>query len=272
MSLCKCFLTLFEIYAKIRHIFLIFKIMYTWADRKIDFESGAATLLLRLDEKIQDIAAFWQNAVKWNHAYLSQEQIKTAQNIKSWYDFQKSFSYSSNKYRIDTKKTLLLQNFKQDPNYIFKNIVEMLVRKLLKDHFLHKWVDAKVFITSDADDVFAGVDIIIETWNTVFWVDVCCTEKQNTINKKTQQSISTPIEYNIYKNKHPLREIPRLVYPISGEVLWKFMQACMNEISKSWSLSQWKALRYFQSYTKENTDTIFKAVLGEYKQKIKNIL
>lgn len=245
--------------------------MYTTLDRKIDMKSGAATLLLRLDEKIQDDAAFWQNAIKGNYAYLSPEQTKTAQNIKSWYDFEKSFSYSSPKYRIDAKKTLLLQNFKQDPNYIFKNIVEMLARKLLKDHFTQKRVDAKVYTTSDADDVFAGVDIIIETWDTVFWVDVCCTENQKTISKKTQKSLSIPMEYNKYKKINPLREIPRLVYPIPGEILWKFMQACMKEISQTGSLSQWQALRYFQSYAKESTDNIFQAVVGEFKTKIQNI-
>lgn len=38
--------------------------MYTTLDRKLDYKSGAATLLLRLDEEVQEQANFWQRAIK----------------------------------------------------------------------------------------------------------------------------------------------------------------------------------------------------------------
>lgn len=120
------FLTEAQIYGKIDKIIIYLYTMYTSVDRKLDFSSGTVTLLLRLDESVQNQASLWQQAIKWNLAYLSEEDVKKAQNIKSWYDFEKSFSYSSEKYRLKPDKALLLQKHREDHNYIFKNIVECL--------------------------------------------------------------------------------------------------------------------------------------------------
>lgn len=48
----------------------------------------------------------------------------------------------------------------------------MLVRKLLKDYFTAKGIDAKLYTMSDADDALAGIDIIVEIDDTVFGIDV----------------------------------------------------------------------------------------------------
>lgn len=245
--------------------------MYTSVDRKLDFSSGAATLLLRLDESVQQQANLWQQAIKWNLAYLSEEDLKKAQNIKSWYDFEKSFSYSSEKYRLKPDKALLLQKHRDDHNYIFKNIVEMLVRKLLKDYFTAKWIDAKLYTTSDADDALAGIDIVVEIDNNIFGIDVCCSENENTLEKKTKRSLCHPVEYNLSKKANPMREIPRVVYPIPRDILSRFLDKAMTEISQTGNLARGRALNYFQSHTRENKKDPFENIIGEFKTKLQSI-
>lgn len=148
----------------------------------------------------------------------------------------------------------------------------MLMRKVLKDYFTSKNIEAKLYTTSDADDALAGVDIMVEIGQTVFGIDVCCSQNENTLDKKTKRSVCHPIEYNLFKKHDAMRDIPRVVYPIPREVLSRFLQKAMKEISETSSLARGKALNYFQSHNLDVKKDPFESLIGEYKVKLTQIL
>lgn len=239
---------------------------YTKQDREIDMKSGAATLVLRLWENVQDLSNFWQRVLKWNQQYLSEKDLKKATNISTWYKIEKWNSYSSPNYKNNPEKEALIKKHRQDPNYIFKNIVEMFVRKMFKEYFTDNQIEAKVYVTSDSDDALAGIDIIVEIDNKVFGIDVCCTSSEITIEKKTVKNICTPIEYNLYKKTHLFREIPRIVFPVDKNRLSIFLEKCMNEVEINWNLKKGNILKYFQNSSEKYDPT--KLLVWDYKDKI----
>jgi hypothetical protein len=75
-----------------------------------------------------------------------------------WYNTESKKTYSSDKLVQNKRNTELVAKFKNDPNYIFKNIIELLSRELLYKHIRSiedfKDHDIKIYNTSDSDDIF----------------------------------------------------------------------------------------------------------------------
>lgn len=84
-------------------------------------------------------------------------------NVFNWYWKQvRTRSYQAPNWRIPAERTALFQKFRSDPCYHLKNLVEIVTRGLVEDMLRAEGHDAKVMITSDSDDVFSGVDFIVE--------------------------------------------------------------------------------------------------------------
>lgn len=100
----------------------------------------------------------WQSAIK-----AEGEPTKEAVNIHNWYWSQvRSRSYQAPSWRITPERTALFQKFRSDPYYHLKNLVEIVARSLVEEMLKAEGLDAKVMVTSDSDDVFSGVDFIVE--------------------------------------------------------------------------------------------------------------
>lgn len=86
-----------------------------------------------------------------------------AEAIHSWYwKESRSQSYQAPNWKISPERSVLFQQFRSDPNYHLKNLVEVVARNLVEEMLRSDGIDAKVMLTSDSDDVFSWVDLIIE--------------------------------------------------------------------------------------------------------------
>lgn len=211
---------------------------------RIDWSS---ILMRNIWNGIQGLARFLNNSINSNQR----------NNIKNWYEAQKGYSYESSKYIVRPEHTLLISSFKNSENYIFNNVLEYLIRKVLKDHYdeLSKkwWPEYKVFSTSDADDVLGWIDIIVENVNdwTSHWIDIACSDNPEYLEVKSSRTVSMPIEYNLFRWKYPTRPISRQVMSFSPKTLSYFIKECIKEIWNSWWLKNWQALQIMKTAISE---------------------
>lgn len=130
----------------------------TSAEREID-SRGASTLvntLMNHEENIHHDISYWQRSVKGTQEYMTSTEKLGAENIKSWYDLEsKVRSYNAPGWKIAPERTALFMEFRNDPNYTIKNLVELVTRSLIFEMLRADGIDAKVQVTSDTDDVFS---------------------------------------------------------------------------------------------------------------------
>lgn len=108
---------------------------------------------------------FWQDAIKgrYKKEELIESEQRRAETINTWYwKESQSQSYQAPNWKISSERSLLFQQFRSDPNYHIKNLVEVVARNLVEEMLRSDGIDASVSLTSDSDDVFSGVDLIIE--------------------------------------------------------------------------------------------------------------
>ncbi len=180
----------------------------------------------------------WQNCiVKWkNWEKLTNKE----RNIYSWYKFN-NYSYSSPDYNLKADRRKILEEFKSDPYYIFKNMVEIMwrdlvskhLRKILQEKLEHGSSRLQVFITSDSDDVFWWVDLIAkisEKWkNEYLWIDIAVSAREDYLVEKSKKKTETIcMEFNKKEKIKATRKIERNVLQFSpkimAELLWEYLE------------------------------------------------
>lgn len=168
--------------------------------------------------------AYWQRSIKGQTDYMDQNQKLGAKNIKDWYDIEsKTRSYNAPEWKVTAERTVLFERFRNDPNYHIKNIVELITRSLILEMLKADGIDAKVYVTSDSDDVFGGADVIaaIDTNHGEEYVafDIAVSESQEYLSKKELPTETHCHEFNAFKKRKNKKPMPRVVFAIPPRVM-----------------------------------------------------
>lgn len=225
----------------------------TTAEREID-SHGASTLvntLMNEDGLIHHAISYWQRSVNGQMEYMTSEEKIGAKNIQSWYDFEsKGRSYKAPNWKVPPERTALFAEFRNDPNYVIKNIVELVTRSLIFEMLKADGITAKVMITTDSDDVFSATDAIaaVQTPHGEEYVgfDIAVSENPEYIAQKEQRTRTICREFNMAKNLNPDQSIPRMVFAIPPRVMAEFISTYMKRIATSGSISRDDILPLFQ--------------------------
>ena len=87
---------------------------------------------------------------------MGKEEREQSEAIHAWYwKESQSRSYQAPSWKISPERALLFQQFRSDPNYHLKNLVEVVARNLVEEMLRSDGIDATVSLSSDSDDVFS---------------------------------------------------------------------------------------------------------------------
>ena len=158
-------------------------------------------------KELLDTIDAWQNAIKGRHRLrnMSERDRTRAERINQWYwNEVLSRKYEARSWRITPERALLFQQFRSDPNYHLKNLVEVVARGLVEDMLRAEGKDVVVSLTSDSDDVFSGVDLIVETRlltgeKEYLGLDIAVSKNSEYLQKKEQRSNTICREFNAFK-------------------------------------------------------------------------
>lgn len=196
-------------------------------------------------------------AINWNMGYLNQDEIKYYQNILSFIEWEKFHSYSSDKLELTEDRKRILESIEDNKDWI-KKLVESLIRKSFKDIIDSLGIDWKAYLTSDADDVFSWIDLILNIDGVGdFWIDVAVSSNPKYLEEKAnKRKITTPVEYNL-KNWYPAgRKISRNVIWFPPEVVNEFIGFVLPIIWKNAWLFRWEALECLRKAYKKVNSTL----------------
>lgn len=206
---------------------------------------GAITLLYRLARSLgvegHDVLIkrinFWQTAMKgeFDSENSSTKEIQEMKRVHDWYRNElKSYSYAAPGWEIRTERALLFQEFRNDPYYHLKNLVEVVMRQVINELLRSQGVEAVVYLTSDSDDVFAKVDMIIEAktekGTEYMGMDLAVSENPEYLRNKQQRTMTVCCEFNAYK-KLGKREMVRQVFSVSPQTMARFLSECMARVA-----------------------------------------
>lgn len=200
----------------------------TTLERNMD-SRGASTLVNTLMDHKDDIhyqISYWQRSIMGQETYMTAEEKTGSQNIQDWYNLEsKTRSYHVPNWKTSPDRTVLLQRFRDDPNYHLKNLVELVSRSLVFEILRADGIDARVMVTSDSDDVFGGADMIVtindpkdSNKESYLAIDLAISESNEYLEKKEERTETICYEFDALKNlKH--KPIPRIVFAIPPRVM-----------------------------------------------------
>lgn len=108
---------------------------------------------------------FWQNAVSEKYKRINHKgkEYRESESVNKWYQQElKSWSYNVPNWKIPPERTLLFRQFRSSQYYYIRNIVSLVIRSLIEEMLQSDGIDAIVFLASDSDTVFSGVNLITE--------------------------------------------------------------------------------------------------------------
>ncbi len=131
------------------------------------------------------------------------------------------------------------QEFQKDIEYGLKNFVEILARPILEAKLTNLWwKEVKVFLASDNDDVWSGVDLILtfkdpktEQVHTI-WIDVATSQDEGYLDDKSGKNTCTPEEFHWTQWKPEGTSVPRIVFAISPEKMAKILQDTLRDFAE----------------------------------------
>lgn len=196
------------------------------AERNIDSQ-GASTLvntLMNHHDTIHQEIAYWQNSIRGEKKYMTPEQKEGVGHIQEWYTSELKYrSYPAPEWKVSPERTVLFERFRNDPNYHIKNIVELITRSLILEMLRADGIDAKVYVTSDSDDVFGGADVIaaIDTDHGEEYVafDIAVSENREYLDKKEIPTETRCHDFNAFKKRKNKKPMPRVVFAIPPRVM-----------------------------------------------------
>lgn len=180
----------------------------------------------------------WQSAIKGKN-----KENPEMRNVFNWYWSEvNSRSYQAPNWRIAPERSALFQKFRSDPYYHLKNLVEIVARGLVEEMLRSEGLDAKVMITSDSDDVFSGVDFIVEVRSPegakdYVGFDLAVSENPEYLEKKESRTHTVCREFNHFMGwrKDPQgkeRSMLRQVFAIPPKVMAGFLPEYMRRIAQ----------------------------------------
>lgn len=208
----------------------------------------------------------WVSAIKrgykkpmdWAESLTTEEK-----NIFQWYTERlSSATYQAPNWKISPEKSILFQKFRSDPWYHLKNLVEIVIREFIEADLRDQgYNDAKVWRTSDTDDVCAWVDLIVEIPKTAtqpveyFGIDVAISTNERYLEQKQTKKVSECSEFNAYKWKRGMI-MDREVYSFSPKVISYFLSSYMRSIMKWVTPAPLEILSLFDSAIKVSTSQV----------------
>lgn len=133
----------------------------------------------------------WQHAMSGAYKLrnLPPDEIQASEAVYKWYTQELSLhSYHSPTWKVLPEQAELFREFLEDPYYHLKNLVEVVMRQLLEEMLRLQGVDVTVYLTSNGDDVFGGVDVIVEAHtpngNEYMGIDIAISENPRYLEKK----------------------------------------------------------------------------------------
>lgn len=199
----------------------------------------------RLDREIES----WMDAIKGK-----EKDDPAAVNVSNWYwNEVGSRSYQAPNWRITPERSVLFHKFRSDPYYHLKNLVEIVSRGLVEDLLKSSGLDVEVMITSDSDDVFSGVDFIVEVRNPegskdYVGFDLAVSDNPEYLERKGQRARTVCREFNHFMNwrKSPDgqdRSMVREVFAIPPKVMASLLPAYMDRVASGNPPDQEETLR-----------------------------
>lgn len=214
--------------------------------------------------------------LNWDAKNLDKSEYEFISNVYEWIDNQKFQTYSSNKLRVSEEKQNIINNVESDIDWI-KKFIEMTIRRVFKDIIDSAWINWKAYLTSNYDDIFSWIDLImaLEKWEEDFmeiWVDISISNNSEYVSeKKEKRKLTKPIEYNLNKGYSPNKEMKRIVINFKPEVIKIFLQKIMNSLWKNSWLSSWESLQYMrEAYNEVKTDDDLKNIMKIIQVNTKN--
>jgi len=190
-----------------------------------------------------------------------------ARNVRNWYSKEKeAHSYKARDFRVDPSRTALFREFRADPYYHLKNLVEIVTRTYYEAEYASRGINAKVYVTSDSDDVCAGVDFVVEATNPdgkneYFGIDLAVSENDRYLSKKRKREFTKCREFNSFKGFPRRRkldergypdhsddgewEMPRQVRSVPPTVMTGFLLSYMDAVVKGRPPTSQEALTLF---------------------------
>lgn len=204
-------------------------------------------------ERLSHEVDFWMDSIKGK-----EKADPAALNVSKWYwNEVGSRSYQAPNWRITPERSALFHQFRSDPYYHLKNLVEIVSRTLVDDLLKSSGLDVEVMITSDSDDVFSGVDFIVEVRNPggskdYVGFDLAISDNPDYLDRKGQRSRTICREFNQFMGwkKSPEgrdREMVREVFAIPPKVMASFLPAFMKRVASGNAPSSQEILELFEA-------------------------
>lgn len=218
----------------------------------------------------------WQKIILWTSD--NSTETEEERNIRSWYKFN-NVTYHSQNYNISAEKQVLLNQFHENPYYIFKNMVEIMWRDLISKHLRKTLAEQlendeesrlQVFVSSDADDVFWWVDLItkLELNGKIeyMWIDIAVSANQDYLTRKSKSKTESKcIEFNLTQWLHPWNKIPRYILQFSPILISELLDQYLS------SIENWEYVDTLNLYKKIHNQNLIE-VRKDTNFKVNNIL
>lgn len=201
---------------------------------------------------LRDIES-WQTAIK-----AEGEPTPEAVNVFDWYwNEVRKRSYHAKNWCVPPDRSALFRQFREDPYYHLKNLVEIVARGLVEEMLRADGLDARVMVTSDSDDVFAGVDYVVETrtpegTKEYSGIDLAISDNPKYIKQKEIESSTVCREFNRFMGwgKTPNGEEPamhRYVFALPPKVMAGFLPSYMKLVAAGHRPNSKETLELFEA-------------------------
>lgn len=206
---------------------------------------------------------FWQDAVSGRYKKMNLEKRDREQSeaIYRWYWKEiQDHSYQAASWKISPERSLLFQEFRSDPNYHLKNLVEVVGRQLMEEIFRARGLNPNVMLTSDSDDVFSWVDLIVELRTKgkpveYTGIDIAISKNPYYLAKKEKRTETICYEFNAFKG-YKNKSMPREVFAIPPRVMAKFLTRYMQQISLYGAIKPHEVLNFFREARTRSVATV----------------
>lgn len=209
-------------------------------------------------ERLLKNIRFWQESIKGKNV-----SDPAALNVSRWYwKESRSHSYQAPNWRVPPERSALFAKFRSDEYYHLKNLVEIVGRTIIEETLRASGADVTVMVTSDSDDVFAGVDFIVEERKpngskSYYGFDLAVSENPAYLEGKRERTRTKCREFNQFMRWPKTaegndRSIPRKVFDIPPRVMSGFLPEYMKRVAAGTPPTAKETLELFEAAQERN--------------------
>lgn len=213
------------------------------------------------DELVKRID-FWQHAMSGAYKLrnLPPDEIRASEVVYKWYTQElQHHSYHSPTWKVLPERAELFRQFLEDPYYHLKNLVEVVMRQVLEEMLRLQGVDATVYLTSNGDDVFGGVDVIVEAKMQdrieYMGIDIAVSDNREYLEEKQQRTATICREFNTCKRLGKM-SMAREVFSVSPHTMARFLSDYMERVILNGRVKPREVLTLFEDAKTPTIDTV----------------